>query len=582
MGNFANKYQILIIMKIKNLFITFALSAILASCITDINTKDINSNINIGTSLVAPIGNVHADMLYLLNFLDSTYISLDSANAICLLYEQNDIDLTVNLDTSFRRGEYLIDTLTLRTQPCFTEIFEQIPSNIEEIPLPSGSYKFGKTTKYNLNFNKNKPDEIIQVDSAVIYQANVDFIVMVEGIQLSEENPLVLSFHYPNLLDAEFDTKFEDIYITQNIFSMSETIYKFMAHFDELEEGNLIDLVIDFNLISTGTTTISRNAKLIFETEINLINAKEVYGFVWYKNPIDEGHFSYEIPQDVFENELLKNNKLLFSNPQLEITTKTNVGIPLRLRLENVYASKGDRIEKATFNGVDYAIEDLIIPEVPFDSATTTFTLNREYGSLHTLLSMLPEKINVDYKVTTPESTTNKSQFITLPLLAKLDVQAKVPLQFDPTTSFSYKDTLDADFSGLAENELLDMVDIDTISVFLDINSAIPANITLKLYYLDNLDQIITESDPITIQSALVNADGCVATPTQKTVTLHTTEEAIEDVLNTKKIIIEASLTGYDENSKIYFQSTNAIDIKVGAYLKAKASLSTSQIGTSN
>ena len=289
-----------------------------------------------------------------------------------------------------------------------------------------------------------------------------------------------------------------------------------------------------------------------------------------------------EQKQDVFENELLKNNKLLFSNPQLEITTKTNVGIPLRLRLENVYASKGDRIEKATFNGVDYAIEDLIIPEVPFDSATTTFTLNREYGSLHTLLSMLPEKINVDYKVTTPESTTNKSQFITLPLLAKLDVQAKVPLQFDPTTSFSYKDTLDADFSGLAENELLDMIDIDTISVFLDINSAIPANITLKLYYLDNLDQIITESDPITIQSALVNADGCVATPTQKTVTLHTTEEAIEDVLNTKKIIIEASLTGYDENSKIYFQSTNAIDIKVGAYLKAKASLSTSQIGTSN
>ena len=302
-------------------------------------------------------------------------------------------------------------------------------------------------------------------------------------------------------------------------------------------------------------------------------------GFVWYRDPIDAGNVNYDIPQDIFQNELLINNNLLFTNPEITITTTTNVGLPLRLELKNVYATKGDKIEYAFFNGKKATTRNLNIPKVAFDSATTVIKINREYGSLHTLLSMLPETINLDYSVTTPqeEKIEDHSQFLTLPLLAKLDVQAKIPLQFDPTTNFSYKDTLDADFSSLFEQEFLNTIDIDTITLYLDVNSALPVNAHLKLYYLDNTNEVISESKRFTIPSAIVDTEGHVITPTQEELTLNTSGEAIKDVYNTKKIILDISINGYDEKSMIYFQSTNAIDIKIGAFVKAGTSITLNQ-----
>ena len=561
-------------MKIKKLLTCFVVCSLFASCITDVNIEDINADMTLGTSLALPIGSVHANMMNLLDIVDSTYVTSDSTNAICLLYEQNNINLELNLDTSFRKGEYLKETLTLRTRPCFQELFSVLPSNIKSIPLPIGVYEFNVDTVYNLDFNRIKEDEITQIDWARIDKANIDFIVKVEGIELSEENFLIMSLHYPCLLDEEYDHLFEDIIITTNNFSMKEAMNNFIAHFEELD-GNFIDLEIDFKLVSSGTTTISRDAKLTFETEINLINTHEVHGFVWYKDPIDAGKITYDIPQDIFQNELLANNKLLFTNPEVTIKATTNVGLPLRLELTDVYATKGDRIEYALFNGQDNAIQNLNIPTEAYDSATTTITINREYGSLHTLLSMLPETINLDYKVTTPQKTKTKigEQFLTIPPLARLDIQAKLPFQFDPTTSFTYKDTLDANLSELLGSSL-EIINIDTICIYLDVNSSLPVNASLKLGYLNENNDLIMESEHFTINSAEVDQEGRVQTPTTTELALATSSQTIEDVYDTKKIVLEIGVEGYDENSMIYFETTNAIDIKVSAFAKAKAELS--------
>lgn len=561
-------------MKIKKLLTYFAICTLFASCITDVNIEDINADMTLGTSLALPIGSVHANMMNLLDIVDSTYVTSDSTNAICLLYEQNNINLELNLDTSFRKGEYLKETLTLRTRPCFQELFSVLPSNIKSIPLPIGVYVFNVDTVYNLDFNRIKEDEITQIDWARIDKANIDFIVKVEGIELSEENFLIMSLHYPCLLDEEYDHLFEDITITTNNFSMKEAMNNFIAHFEELD-GNFIDLEIEFKLVSSGTTTISRDAKLTFETEINLIKTHEVHGFVWYKDPIDAGKITYDIPQDIFQNELLVNNKLLFANPEVTIKATTNVGLPLRLELTDVYATKGDRIEYALFNGQDNAIQNLNIPTETYDSATTTITINREYGSLHTLLSMLPETINLDYKVTTPQETKTKigEQFLTIPPLARLDIQAKLPFQFDPTTSFTYKDTLDANLSELLGSSL-EIINIDTICIYLDVNSSLPVNASLKLGYLNENNDLIMESEHFTINSAEVDQEGRVQTPTTTELALATSSQTIEDVYDTKKIVLEIGVEGYDENSMIYFETTNAIDIKVSAFAKAKAELS--------
>ena len=564
----------------KKLLSLIGLCSILSGCITDMKIEDLNTDINLNTSLALPIGSVHANMMSLLDFVDSTYITTDTTNAICLLYEQNNTKLNVDLDTNFRKGEYLKETLSLSTSNWYKQIFDILPSNITSIPFPAGEFSFERHTTYNLNFNKNENGEVIQIDSAVIQQANVNFIVEIEGIELSEENYLTLSFHYPNLLDDEYNHKFENIHIYTNKYAFKETLNRFMAHFDKIEEGNLIDLSIEFTFHSKGTTTISRDAKIKFETEINLINTREVYGFVYFNKPINQGHISYNIPQDIFQNKLFAENNLLFSNPQIKIETITNAGLPLKLEISNVFATSGDKIEYALFNGQNYTSETLITPREPFDSATTTIQLDKNYGSLHKLLSMKPETINIDYKVTTPqkERVDSLRQFITLPLLAKLNLQAKIPFQFDPTTYFTYSDTLNANISSIVNQnqEIVDIIDIDSINIYLNINSSLPVNTSLKVIYLDEHDEYITESNTFTIPSALVDNEGRVTTPTHKELVLSASGETIENVYNTKKIVFELAIEGYDKTSSICFQASDAIDIKVGAFVKAKASISQS------
>ena len=89
-----------------------------------------------------------------------------------------------------------------------------------------------------------------------------------------------------------------------------------------------------------------------------------------------------------------------------------------------------------------------------------------------------------------------------------------------------------------------------------------------------NNDEIISETQQFTISSAIVDSEGRVKTPTQQELILSTIGDAINDVYNTKKIIIDIAVDGYNEQSMIYFESTNAIDIKIGAFAKVGTSIS--------
>ena len=104
---------------------------------------------------------------------------------------------------------------------------------------------------------------------------------------------------------------------------------------------------------------------------------------------------------------------------------------------------------------------------------------------------------------------------------------------------------------------------------------------TIRIYtmfedivYLDENDQIITESKTFKITSAEVDVEGRVANATNETIVLSTNGESINDVLNTKKIILALSLESRDNDSRIYFQTTDAIEIKLSAFIKVKASIS--------
>ena len=190
-------------------------------------------------------------------------------------------------------------------------------------------------------------------------------------------------------------------------------------------------------------------------------------------------------------------------------------------------------------------------------------------------MSVLPEEINIDYSLSTIYQEERDSwHFITMPTQTNIDITAKIPFQFDPTSNFVYNDTIDANLSSLLDNSILENTEIDTVNLYLDVECKLPVNTNLKLIYLDENDQIITESNTFKIPSAEVDIEGRVTNATNETIILSTNGENINDILNTKKVILALSLEGHDENSRIYFQTTDAIDIKLSAFIRAKASIS--------
>ena len=78
-----------------------------------------------------------------------------------------------------------------------------------------------------------------------------------------DDNFLILSFEYTNLFEEEFEHKYENIVIKTNDYIIKDTLSGyFTAHFDPTENGNFLDLDVKFNLVSSGNTTISKDAKI--------------------------------------------------------------------------------------------------------------------------------------------------------------------------------------------------------------------------------------------------------------------------------------------------------------------------------
>lgn len=57
----------------KKLLTIILLCGLLSSCMTDVNLKDVNTDISLNPALALPIGSVHAHMMDLLTLVDSSY-----------------------------------------------------------------------------------------------------------------------------------------------------------------------------------------------------------------------------------------------------------------------------------------------------------------------------------------------------------------------------------------------------------------------------------------------------------------------------------------------------------------------------
>lgn len=326
----------------KKLLYLIVTSCFLTGCITDVKLDEVDTTISLNPALALPIGSVHANMIDLLSLVDSSYVKEDSCNGVYVYYKEDNQRMNFLVE-EFSDGETLDETLTLRTVKELSEVFAILDKiGIKEAPLPEGEYAFKKETLYHFGFNEYiEGEKDIHVDSAVIQHAEIFFDVWVEGIELTNGTYLELDFHFPGLLDDELANRFEHIKINTPHYEYRNTMEHFIAHFDiEQALTNAVNLTVDFRIISDGTSTITTDAKIKFKTDIKFMNFEEIYGHVWQKDKYKNDAVTFDVPTDLFTNNILKNSNILFSNPQLGITLESNIGVPMLLQIENFHYTK--------------------------------------------------------------------------------------------------------------------------------------------------------------------------------------------------------------------------------------------------
>lgn len=445
---------------------------------------------------------------------------------------------------------------------------------LDDVTLPETEFTFTQESKYNFGFNEFiEGEKSIRIDSAVIIGANVDFELFIDGIDFTKGDYILLKFDYPHLFQDSIQDRFETVKITDNRFVFSESLDHFMAYFDEINEKNEIDLAIHFTFVSTGSLTISKDATIRFQTEINLINFEEIYGHIWQKDEFQSGEIAFDVPSSLVKSDLITNNNILLSNPQINVKFNHNVGIPMLLKIDNFYYEKNGEKFNLDNNDATHNIElEIRQPEKIHEFSTSEIKLDNTNSPIAELIQKIPERIGVTWHVITPYSDNEDSHYLVNPIQANMDLDVTVPFQFDATTQITYTDTIPADITSTI-SDITDIAQVDTLCLYLDITSALPATVGVKLLFLDDEFNLIRESTPFEITSAEVDELGKVKTPTIQSKTIQFGNDLVEDIVNTKNIMFEVRLKGYDNSSKIYIQSTDKIDIDLSVFAKAKINL---------
>ena len=96
----------------KMLTALIAITITLTSCVEKVDLDNMDSSVTLNPALALPIGSVHANMIDLLSFVDSSFINVDEKNGVYIFFEQNGLNVDFAFD-QFSKGEKLSETLTL-------------------------------------------------------------------------------------------------------------------------------------------------------------------------------------------------------------------------------------------------------------------------------------------------------------------------------------------------------------------------------------------------------------------------------------------------------------------------------------
>ena len=526
-------------------------------------------DVNYGASLAVPVGSVHISMEDILNMAKISQISTDEDYSINLFWKDTTKVLKVDLG-DYTKGQRVNGEISITNSvPEIAAIISVLPEGAA-INVPAGTYEFEKDLKYAFGFNAVNENEERIIREVDIDKANIDIDLLTEGITMNNDNYLEVEISFPNIQQNGTPKTFK-LKMTSSNGSIADTMKHFSIGFPDTDTANEVSMHYRCKLVSDGAMTITKHAKLGYETYFNLMDTRQALGRFWMKNPIYSNKFSVDIPKAITDAEIFKSSNLYVHNPQLLIDITNNIGVDIALNLNEISAiGKDGQTRYAMFDGSKKKSISLTRPTVPQDTASDIVMFDRENGGIQELFKSIPTKINVDCNVMAGKKNSLYEDFIVNPTVVKLNMQCKLPLWFDPGTELTYSDTIKADFSNMS-GEWSDIVNIEQFNVYMNVANGFPFDFQADISFADENGNILYTRENDIFKAAHTDENGLSIESTLEEHILTFENDDVTKIFKTKMIIIKAKISSDDHQMNI--KATDKLDVKISAYAKMKANI---------
>jgi hypothetical protein len=527
---------------------------------SDIELSDVSNEISIDPSLVLPLGDVtvnlgdiiaanDSDKILSTDLAEMTYQRTDS-----MIFSYPKIDIAGNI-------------------PVVTKSIALLPSSpFYPVPIPANTTLPSVTINQNFDLGINGAGAKERIDSIKVSKAVLSVRVSTNVANL-DPSKLKVTVTFGNGKLRKLDGTSSVLIVHPTGFNAPEqsTIQNFVI--DVSGGMSSIPLKIDLEA-QTGSSSIllNQNSKLDIEFSFNKLDWQVLYG------KFDMSSLAtsvQEIPVGLNTNIL--NGAFKFSNPQINISAISNVGMKMGFKLDYFKSRSSVSSVYAHFNGKETLSMDFSNrPAIPGETVNVNFkTFDKTWGETDKLFEIMPTFF--EFKATPfVDITDHTPNYLTPDGQIKLYLKTTIPMQFNAGSYYQYTDTINNIFdpsSKIFSDDVLNKVEKATF-VFTILNN-LPVKSILAFRFLDAEGTEVKMSDSFNkkyeIAAGKVNQDGKIIPSIEsQQLTISVTKNDLIEIKKANNLEIQVRVEGADVDSKIFFSKSNSLNIKLGLLLKTR------------
>ncbi len=555
-------------MKTKMIAMAGIAALALNACTTDIEMSKISTEVNYKTALVVPIGTARTTVGQLVDFLNNPNVFNDSAMNTCYLWWSD----TLQLNTSdIKMGDFTKGTLY---NTPYTIVNGDNPAVVSGTTLPAGTYQFHDTLRYDFDYDHYTDGEMDQrVDSVIVNSAELYFKVNSEALEISEDMPLYIDLHFKEI-EGITDRSYK---ITQQGETHQDQLNGFKVRFDR--KASTTPICVTYTYEPTKSFTVTDQSKIDPQVRFQIIDCRRAWGFFNRKGNITADSITSHMPSDFFESETFAKNKLHFTNPLVKFKIINGIGIPIDFTVEYIKAISKDGTEErsADFSGSPSTTIRLRKPNIEGDTSLNIQLFTNEYGHTERLFEITPHRFEYAFNVKISEfkNEWERKHWIYFepelgykPLVGMI-VEAKMPFQYNPGSTYIRLDTIDCDLADITGMDKLGAeYNIEQLNIAFQYENRLPVRARAHAIMLDSLDQTLYEGPEFEIDAAKVDAEGRTTETTKGETRLEIAGDDIATIWDTKKVVIATIVDGQTEDDMIYFSLDDKLEIRASLFIK--------------